>query len=139
MKPSVRILWAVMLLLMAGCASQTSRNLGIDKLSPRKAEQELSTGIHNYEDGNYKTASRQIQTALNDELTFTSDKVRAHKYLAFIYCTSERERQCREEFRKAFELDPAFKLEPAESGHPMWGPVYRSVQAEMQTQGKSPR
>jgi Tfp pilus assembly protein PilF len=136
MNHAARGMLAVLILLMAGCASQTARNLGIDKLSPRKAEQELSAGIRSYENGNYKTSSRQLQSALNDELTFTSDKVRAHKYLAFIYCTSDREHQCREEFRKAFELDPEFKLEPTESGHPMWGPVYRSVKADMQEQGK---
>lgn len=136
MNHAARVMVAVLLLLMAGCASQTARNLGLDKLAPRKAEQELSAGIHSYEDGNYKTASRQLQSALDDQLTFTSDKVRAHKYLAFIYCTSEREHQCREEFRKAFELDPEFKLEPAESGHPMWGPVFKSVKADMQAQGK---
>ena len=38
---------------------------------------------------------------------------------------------CRAEFRKAFEADPAFDLTPAEAGHPMWGPVFRSVKAEV--------
>ena len=35
------------------------------------------------------------------------------------------------EFRKAFEIDPAFALTPAEDGHPIWGPVYRNVRTQV--------
>jgi hypothetical protein len=57
----------------------------------------------------------------------TSDKVAAHKYLAFIHCAQAREASCRNEFRKALALDPDLELTPAESGHPMWGPVFKSL------------
>lgn len=124
-------LFAVMALL-AGCASEPMRNIGLDKFSPRKAEQELSAGLRNYEDGNYKTASKSLQNALDAGLTFKSDQVTAHKYLAFIHCASDREKLCRDEFRKALELDPKFELTPAEEGHPVWGPAFRGVQVEMQ-------
>ena len=58
-----------------------------------------------------------------------TDKERAdaHKYLAFIHCSSNRERQCRDEFRKALAVDPALELAPAERGHPVWGPIFRSL------------
>ncbi|WP_223247385.1 TssQ family T6SS-associated lipoprotein [Sulfuriferula sp. AH1] len=102
----------------------------MDKFAPRKAEQELSTGIHSYENGNYQTAAKTIQNALNNGLTFKSDQVTAHKYLAFINCISEREKLCREEFKRALVLDPNFELSMAEAGHPIWGPVYRSVKEE---------
>lgn len=124
-------LFAVMSLL-AGCASEPMRNIGLDKLSPRKAEQELSAGLRNYEDGNYKAASKSLQNALDAGLTFKSDQVTAHKYLAFIHCASEREKLCRDEFRKALELDPKFELTTVEEGHPVWGPAFRGVQVEMQ-------
>lgn len=120
----------LLLLLGTGCSSGPVRDIGLDKISPRKAEQELSSGIKNYEDGNYKTAAKSLQNALESGLTFDSDTVRAHKYLAFIHCLSNREKQCREEFRKALEKDNKFDLEPAEAGHPIWGPVFRSVKAE---------
>lgn len=106
------------------------RDLGLDKLAPRKAEQELSTGIKNYENGNYQTASKYMQNALSIGLTFKSDQIAAHKYLAFVYCVSEREKQCKEEFKKALDLDPAFELTTAEAGHPIWGPVFRGLKAE---------
>jgi hypothetical protein len=36
---------------------------------------------------------------------------------------------CRDEFRAALDIDPSMQLEPAEAGHPVWGPVFRSVKA----------
>ena len=83
------------------------------------AEQELVKGVKSYEDGDYKTAARQLQTALNFGLSGRSEQVKAHKYLAFIDCVSSRIPACRDEFRKAFAIDPQFDLEPAEAGHPL--------------------
>lgn len=122
---------------VAGCASQTARDIGVDKLAPRKAERLLSLGIGQYEDGNYKAAEKSLNEALDAGLTFQSDKVAARKYLAFIYCSSGRERACRDEFRRVFELDPQFTLDPTEEGHPIWGPIYRAVKAEMATRSRS--
>jgi Tfp pilus assembly protein PilF len=96
----------------------------------RKADRELSLGIRNYEDGNYKIASNNLQSALDLGLTFNRDAVQAHKYLAFIYCLSKREKQCRSEFRKALDKDSTFDLKPEEAGHPGWGPIFRVVKAE---------
>jgi Tfp pilus assembly protein PilF len=91
------------------------------------AEQELEKGIKNYEDGVYKTATKELQAALGLGLPTRGDRAMAHKYLAFINCVSGRSNGCRDEFRKAFAADPNFDLTPAEAGHPMWGPVFRSV------------
>jgi hypothetical protein len=94
------------------------------------SEQELAKGIKSYEDGEYKDAAFQLQAALNFGLAARADQVKAHKYLAFVHCVSSRSRQCRDEFRRALSVDPAFTLEPAEAGHPIWGPAYRAVKAE---------
>jgi hypothetical protein len=51
------------------------------------------------------------------------------KHSAFIYCASSRERQRREEFKKALAIDPGLDLAPEEADHPMWGRVFRSVKA----------
>jgi len=118
-------------LVIGGCSSAPVREIGLDKFSPRKAEHELSTGIRFYEDGNYKNAAKSLQTALDTGITFKEDQIAAHKYLAFIHCAQEREKQCRDEFRAALELDPKFELSTAEAGHPIWGPVFRSVKAEL--------
>ena len=55
--------------------------------------------------------------------------MRAHKYLAFIDCVSERIPACRDEFRKALRIDPGMELSTAEAGHPIWGPVFYAVKA----------
>lgn len=130
------ILVAAVTLLATGCASQTAREIGIDKLSMRQAEKSLNKGIRQYEDGDLKAAQKSMLDALNLGLTFDSDKVLAHKYLAFIYCSSNQEKLCREAFRHAFELDPSFKLAPTEIGNPLWGPVYNGVRAELASLGK---
>ncbi len=114
-------------LLMTACSAPIVRDAGLDKFAPRKAEQDLSLGIRSYEDGDYKNSARLLQSALSEELLLNSDKVAAHKYLAFIYCAQSREKLCRDEFRKALALDPKFELTPAEVGHPVWGPVFKSL------------
>lgn len=114
-------------LLMTACAAPIVRDAGLDKFAPRKAEQDLSAGIRAYEDGDYKKSALLLQNALNADLLVTSDKVAAHKYLAFMHCAQSREKACRSEFRKALELNPKFELTPAESGHPLWGPVFKSL------------
>ncbi len=124
-------------LLLSACSTSIVRDTGLDKLAPRKAEQDLSAGIRAYEDGNYKSALRHLQSALDEGLILKSDKVVAHKYLAFVHCAHGRDMQCREEFRRALALDPKFELDPTEAGHPAWGPTFRSVKAEMAR--KSPK
>ena len=101
-----------------------------------KGEQELARAIKSYEEGAYKNAARQFQTALDFGLDAKADQAAAHKYLAFIVCVSGREKSCRDEFRKALDADPGFELGPAEVGHPIWGPVFRSVKADAAVKAK---
>ena len=100
-------------------------------------EQALGWGVKSYEDGEYKTAAKQLQMALDLGLEAKRDQAKAHKYLAFINCVTGREKSCRGEFNKALDADPKFALEPAEAGHPVWGPVLRSVKAERAAKAKA--
>ncbi len=93
------------------------------------SEQKFINGIKSYEAGDYTTSQNELQTALSMGLG-SSEQVVAHKYLAFINCVSGREKQCRDEFKKVLEIDPVFELKPAEEGHPIWGPVFRSVKGK---------
>src|SRR6266849_8384332 len=88
----------------------------------------LSTGLHQFDDGDYADSAKNLQGAIDPGLP-NKEPANAHKHLAFIHCASNRDRLCRDEFRKALALDPALDLAPAEAGHPLWGPVFRSLKA----------
>jgi Tfp pilus assembly protein PilF len=88
----------------------------------------LSAGLKQYEEGDYVQSAKNLQGAIELGVP-EKQRANAHKYLAFIYCASSRERQCRDEFRKALAVDPALDLAPAEAGHPVWGPIFRSLKA----------
>ncbi len=94
--------------------------------APVEARNALQTGLRHYEEGRYLEAFRSLSDALDEGLPI-KERVQAHKYVAFIYCVSNRMNECREEFRKALSVDPNFQLGPAEVGHPIWGPVFRSL------------
>jgi hypothetical protein len=95
-----------------------------------KGEDELQFGVRAYEDGELAYSAKLLQASLDGGLRGTSDRVRAHKYLAFIHCASSRIPQCRDEFKKALDLDSSFDLRENEAGHPVWGPVFRSVKVK---------
>ena len=94
----------------------------------RNGEPALAAGMHKYDNGEYAAAEKDLQTALKLGL-WDSDRVRAHKYLAFINCASGRTDRCSREFRLALDIDPQMQLTAAEAGHPIWGPVFRSIKA----------
>jgi Tfp pilus assembly protein PilF len=98
--------------------------------SPPAAEALLADGLRAYEDGRYPVAQRQLRDALEEGLRNRADRVTAHKHLAFIYCATRQEVLCRDAFRRALEIDPKFQLTPAEAGHPLWGPVFKSLKAK---------
>lgn len=136
-------LFIILLLLMpllSGCESvkkgvqSVTDSLDFDKARAKTQESALPTpearlksGIAQYEEGNYGEAQRLLQASLAEGLVSRIDQARAYKYLAFIYCVTDRVAQCRQEFNNAFSADPKFSLTAAEAGHPSWGPVYRSV------------
>jgi Tfp pilus assembly protein PilF len=88
----------------------------------------LSAALRQYEEGQYVESARMLQSAIDQGLT-DRERISAYKHLAFIHCAEGRERQCREQFRKALAIDPRMELAPTEAGHPVWGPVFRALKA----------
>jgi Tfp pilus assembly protein PilF len=93
-----------------------------------KGADALDAGLRQYDEGAYAESARNLQAAIGQGLT-DAERANAHKHLAFIHCAANRERACRDEFRKALAAEPALDLTPAEAGHPVWGPVFRAVRA----------
>lgn len=102
-----------------------NRPVSVTEVAARPAEKALLLGIRAYDDGQYGEAEAQLGTALKAGLAAPKDRAAAHKYLAFIYCTSGRHSQCEAAFRAAQRADPGFALSKSEAGHPLWGPVYK--------------
>jgi Tfp pilus assembly protein PilF len=96
-----------------------------------RAREQLTLGIKQYEAGDFDNALKNLQGALDHGLLQKQEQSVARKNLAFIHCVSNREAQCKDEFRKAFEINTDFSLTPAEDGHPIWGPVYRTVRTQL--------
>jgi tetratricopeptide (TPR) repeat protein len=96
-----------------------------------RAQQQLADGVKQYDAGEYDNAVKNLTSSLEHGLLSKAEQARARKYLAFSHCVSGREILCRDEFRKAFEINPDFSLTPAEDGHPVWGPVYRDVRTQL--------
>lgn len=122
---------AALIAALAGCATEDTQRFQqkFRSLFPsNRGESALADGVRLYEDGEYGQSGKSLQGALDQGLG-RKDQAKAHKYLAFIHCSSGRERQCRDEFHKALAAEPSMELAPAEAGHPVWGPIFRSLKA----------
>lgn len=120
-------------LVLVGCGTVSTCNDGgggIRLFGKDVVEQKLDMGVKQYEEGNYVASMNALQDVLETKLADKSDKLNAYKYLAFIHCISSREKLCKDYFRKVLAIDPKFELSPAEAGHPIWGPVFRSVKGK---------
>ncbi|MEP7154162.1 MAG: TssQ family T6SS-associated lipoprotein [Betaproteobacteria bacterium] len=134
------------LLVFAGCAvpppaapvgpapEEVARKQRVER-----AQNKLNEGLKQYEAGNYAEAMSNLLVALDSGVLAVPQQLVARKHMAFIQCVNNRELICKEEFEKAFLLDPKFDLTPAEAGHPTWGPIFRLVKTEIELRksGKS--
>ncbi len=86
----------------------------------------LKEGIELYNKGAYSEAIKRLASPdiANGP---KADKVQAHKYSAFSYCLTSRQTLCRQQFEKAFKLDPSFDLQTGEHGHPLWTPQFEKA------------
>jgi len=124
------------LLMLAGCVvppghggpspEEIAKQQRVDR-----AQGSFNEALKQYDAGSYDDSLKNFLLALDSGLLNTAQQVTARKTLAFIHCLSNREPICKEEFEKAFALDAKFELSPAEAGHPIWGPVYRTVRTEI--------
>ena len=125
----VLLLPIALALVLAGCATPPPppKPTGLAEVMERPAESALLDGIRAYDDGQYAQAEPLLRKALAEGLQSARDRATAHKLLAFITCTSDRLADCQQQFRDARAADASFALSRSEAGHPVWGPVYKSL------------
>lgn len=106
---------------LSGCATKPLPEL-------TAAQLKVEAGKSLYHSGEYGAA----ESNFFDASIWNGDapsKIESLKYLAFIYCVTERVTLCRHSFYKALQLDPSFELSAAESTHPLWGPEFIVAQS----------
>jgi hypothetical protein len=123
-------------LVVAGAAAlqacqSTPPTTSIAQLYQQPAERALVDGIRLYDSGEFDRSEASLRTAIAASLSDPRDVAVAYKYLAFIACAFNRGTECALDFTSAFKADPGFRLNDAEIGHPLWGPVYRRVAAAL--------
>jgi len=92
--PSSIVFALLITIALAGCQAGGVKGQGLMR---NPGDSFLQEGIEDYEEGNYRIAKRRLQFALEEGLS-RADRVKAHKYLAFIGCVSSQQLACREEF-----------------------------------------
>ena len=140
--PAHRITLVAAALLAAACEQMLPTETKPQPAAPQitesmlreRAVEQLAAGVKQYEIGEFDNAVKSLTLSLDHGLLSKAEQSRARKYLAFSHCVSGRELQCRDEFRKAFEINPDFSLSAAEDGHPIWGPIYRNVRTQLITE-----
>jgi hypothetical protein len=95
----------------------------------------LGEGMNAYEAADYTKATKLFLEAQQEGLE-TSDRIKAKKHIAFCYCLTNRNTACQNEFASILDIRPDFTLEPAEAGHPLWGPVFRSAKSKQKLNKK---
>ncbi|HEY0877373.1 MAG TPA: TssQ family T6SS-associated lipoprotein [Zeimonas sp.] len=120
----------VLALLIGGCASvqdwpESVRGADAPAVAsdPDMGRRKLAEGVERYEAGDFVSAIRALN-APEIEQSDRATRVEAGKYLAFTYCVTNRRTLCRTAFDRVLALDSTFALQPAEAGHPLWGPVF---------------
>lgn len=126
-------------LLLAGCAIvpvPTAKAPSAEEVAKQqrieRAQNNLADGLKRYDAGAYDESMRSFLLALDSGVLTVPQQITARKQMAFIHCVSNREAACKEEFEKAFALDPKFDLPASEAGHPTWGPIFRLVKTEVE-------
>ncbi len=137
-RPHQWLLVSALCALLAGCVAPPTAPTAPspDEIAKQQRVERANTnyveGLKLYESGSYDDAIKNFLLALDSGVLTAVQQLASRKHMAFIYCVSNREANCREEFEKSFVIDPKFELSPAEAGHPVWGPVFRNVKGDLE-------
>jgi hypothetical protein len=115
--------------LLAACTTPPTATTPGSKPAHTAAPSSLQQVRDAFNAGLYDDVIRIVATS--DELSTgpVPAFVEALKLQAFSYCVSNHRRECQSTFSRILSIDPSFDLAPAERGHPMWGPAFRSAKA----------
>jgi hypothetical protein len=99
---------------------------GVETSEQRQALAQLR---RDYDAGEYATVARTVGLSVTLQTAAPAINKEALKLQAFSYCLLKDTQRCRRSFDRLLQIYPDFELEPAESQHPMWGPIFQQAQA----------
>jgi tetratricopeptide (TPR) repeat protein len=111
-----RLAAAWLALLLTACAAPVE-----------KPSSPIQQGRTQYASSQYDAALDSYSAALAGKALPLADAIEAHKHMAFIYCQTQREILCREQFQAILKLDPSFTLTADEEKQPQWSAVWSSL------------
>jgi hypothetical protein len=98
-----------------------------EKQARATAQSELESLVVLYNNGDFQTEIKRFNSNIEVLKPFKDLELLGLKYTAFSYCLIGRKALCKQQFEKAFKLDPTFDLKDGEKGHPIWGKVFDRV------------
>lgn len=116
-------------------AAQISNETDLSNGGLTSVEKRFAEGLAKYNEGNFAESIKIFKEPMF-ERAWPELRIRAHKYLAFSYCVSGNALQCKKTFVEILKSSPEFELTSAESGHPLWGPVFTEAKTETGKTGK---
>lgn len=122
-KTIVIVSLSILAIGLSGCVSKPAPAPQLTQ-----AQLKVEAGKSHFHSGEYGSAETNFLDA-SIWKGGAASKIESLKYLAFIYCVTERVTLCRHSFYKALQLDPGFELTAAESTHPLWGPEFVVAQS----------
>lgn len=99
-------------------------------------DRDIAEAVKQFEERDFETAIRGLQGLLGSPDATAPQQVRMHKYLAFSQCSLQRRAPCQQHFESALKIDPTFQLTQAESGHPIWDPVFKKARTAANKKAK---
>lgn len=121
--------------ILSGCAQLSLQGSSdAPALSYAEAQARYQKGLIAYGEGRFEGALADLTAAAASGRLKSADEVKARKHMAFIQCSTGREQQCREQFQAILKAEPKFDLAANEAGHPLWGPVWRSIKGTVEEQ-----
>jgi hypothetical protein len=107
-----------------------------EKAAHAAAQSEFDSIVALYNNGDYHGEIKRFTGSSEMLKPYKDLELQGMKYTAFSYCLIGRLALCKQQFEKAFKLDPSFDLKDGEKGHPIWGKVFDRVKKKEVSQAR---
>ena len=121
--------FVAMAISLTGCQSNPPghSNDAAVPAAQKAAVAAVDAGGKQFQAGDFQGAIKTLNGNADINAASGDVQIRAHKLLAFSYCSVGKLSFCHAEFVRILQINPAFKLSDSERSHPIWGPEFESA------------